>query len=324
MWALFFCASLWGCIRPFPDFEAIEDIDGDGFTPAQGDCDESDALTNPDAYECDIRGYAPADNDCDGAPDGPALPWEDGFDDGFLASHWVQAYPGFVLHEHAGEGYNTGGDDTGSERQVIDGVVEQVADSNFSLYLAPGAECWSDIELEARFIPGPQVQEFQCHLLLRASSLLDGGDSAAFAYKLQLEKHSDEVDGNYPGSDYDGGWYSHLERIWNGEDHCLSGNSCEPNHAEDGTGDLMDLATSYTVRASAVETEAGTVISCTHWTEGRSAEPCFDAEKFEDADAERPLTGGIGIVCSSYNYNWWETEPPEGVAIDYVLVREAE
>jgi hypothetical protein len=38
------------------------DHDGDGFTPAEGDCDDDDATTYPDAWE----GTDPIDNDCDG------------------------------------------------------------------------------------------------------------------------------------------------------------------------------------------------------------------------------------------------------------------
>lgn len=42
-----------------------KDLDGDGFTPAQGDCDDTAPTTHPGALEvCDLK-----DNDCDGAID---------------------------------------------------------------------------------------------------------------------------------------------------------------------------------------------------------------------------------------------------------------
>ena len=46
-------------------FICDQDLDGDGFTPAQGDCDETDPAINPAAEEvCDL-----ADNDCNGLVD---------------------------------------------------------------------------------------------------------------------------------------------------------------------------------------------------------------------------------------------------------------
>jgi hypothetical protein len=44
------------------------DCDGDGFTAAQGDCDDSDATINPHAYDFPGDGV---DNDCDGTKDNP-------------------------------------------------------------------------------------------------------------------------------------------------------------------------------------------------------------------------------------------------------------
>jgi hypothetical protein len=47
------------------------DLDGDGHTPATGDCDECRADVNPSAFE--VRGASPAvDDDCDGTTDEPA------------------------------------------------------------------------------------------------------------------------------------------------------------------------------------------------------------------------------------------------------------
>ncbi len=52
---------------------ALDDADDDGFSPAQGDCDDSDPLVFPAATEiCDA-----ADNDCDGAANEPgATSWQ--------------------------------------------------------------------------------------------------------------------------------------------------------------------------------------------------------------------------------------------------------
>ncbi|WP_437632671.1 choice-of-anchor L domain-containing protein [Sorangium sp. So ce854] len=61
------------------------DGDGDGFTPAGGDCNDADANVNPGAIEVvvtepDAGGQvpAPADEDCDGAVDNVAPPCDEG------------------------------------------------------------------------------------------------------------------------------------------------------------------------------------------------------------------------------------------------------
>ncbi|WP_437722970.1 choice-of-anchor L domain-containing protein [Sorangium sp. So ce861] len=61
------------------------DSDGDGFTPAAGDCNDADANVNPGAIEVEITEPdasgqipAPADEDCDGAVDNVAPPCDDG------------------------------------------------------------------------------------------------------------------------------------------------------------------------------------------------------------------------------------------------------
>ncbi len=47
-----------------------DDVDGDGFTPSQGDCDDCDPFSNPNAVEVIADdGSAPKDEDCDGATD---------------------------------------------------------------------------------------------------------------------------------------------------------------------------------------------------------------------------------------------------------------
>jgi hypothetical protein len=50
------------------DDGAGEDADGDGYTPCQGDCDDTNPRVNPGAEEiCD--GVNRLDNDCDGLID---------------------------------------------------------------------------------------------------------------------------------------------------------------------------------------------------------------------------------------------------------------
>jgi hypothetical protein len=61
-----------------PDLKAIdaskEDLDNDGFSPAQGDCDDADPAVHPGAFDvCDGK-----DNDCDGKAD-----WSDKDGDGY-------------------------------------------------------------------------------------------------------------------------------------------------------------------------------------------------------------------------------------------------
>jgi hypothetical protein len=50
--------------------EALEDLDGDGYTVAAGDCEDDEGWVHPDAAEaCDGL-----DNDCDGVVDEEACP----------------------------------------------------------------------------------------------------------------------------------------------------------------------------------------------------------------------------------------------------------
>ncbi|MBC8070086.1 MAG: choice-of-anchor L domain-containing protein [Deltaproteobacteria bacterium] len=63
-----------------------DDADGDGWTPAQGDCNDCDANANPGAIEVVINQPddtgevpAPADEDCDGGIDNVQLPCDGGF-----------------------------------------------------------------------------------------------------------------------------------------------------------------------------------------------------------------------------------------------------
>ena len=52
-----------------------DDADGDGFSPAEGDCDDCDPLVGPSSVESATKaGDLPADEDCDGAIDNVAAP----------------------------------------------------------------------------------------------------------------------------------------------------------------------------------------------------------------------------------------------------------
>jgi hypothetical protein len=59
-----------------------DDIDGDGFTPAQGDCDDCDPFSNPNAVEVIATdGSIPKDEDCNGEIDeAPPAPCDKGID----------------------------------------------------------------------------------------------------------------------------------------------------------------------------------------------------------------------------------------------------
>ncbi len=61
-----------------------DDADADGFTVAQGDCNDCDPNTNPGAIEVigtppdDGSPYVPVDEDCDGTADNPPMPCDQG------------------------------------------------------------------------------------------------------------------------------------------------------------------------------------------------------------------------------------------------------
>lgn len=61
------------CVRGGPN----EDLDHDGYTPAQGDCDDCRSSINPGAYDYPGNGI---DEDCDGTPDNEPSGCDVGFD----------------------------------------------------------------------------------------------------------------------------------------------------------------------------------------------------------------------------------------------------
>jgi hypothetical protein len=317
------------CLDGYPPYE---DLDGDDYTVEEGDCDDLDPLTHPGADECALRGVTAADNDCDGLIDGPALPWWDHFDDENLSSSWKQMYAGMMLLEHTSgdEAYHLDLPDFADEPSAEDGVLEQVGDNNIAIVLAEGAECWQDLWLEARFVPGPQVLEFQCQLQLRGSGYELEGSTPVFGYEFHLNRHSPDVDGNTQNEQsdarhYDGNFQSHLVRFYDGDESCLI-RDCEPNSRNNDSTDLDPPAAgdAYIIRVSAQEVAGGTELSCSYDNEdGQGFRPCFEQLTVLDTAPERPLTGGIAIACSSYNYNFWELDEPEGLIIDYVAVKES-
>lgn len=320
---LSFGLGLEGCLPLFPEY-SFDDLDGDLFSEADGDCNDGDAATHPEANECSVRGDVPVDNDCDGMVDGPALPWVDNFDDEHLSSLWYQPHPGLVVLEHSGgeEPYHLDGSEYGFDDTGVDGVVEQVVDSNFGLILADGAECWQDISLTARLLPDPDVKEFICQFHLRTRDFPGDADTPNNGYEFFLYRHSSTVDGNFEGNHYDGSWQSHLERHVDGQDTCLV-NDCDPDTRQSSATDLDTPGTAYTIHVAASESQAGVELLCEYDADdGQGFRPCFDEAVTIDDGANHPLTGGIAIVCSDRNYNWWFVEP-EGIRIDYVLIEEA-
>lgn len=73
IYALCMVAALWlGCTPEAADSGIVvdpNDMDGDGFSPGDGDCDDKDATSYPGAEE---RFYDGADQNCDGASDDDA------------------------------------------------------------------------------------------------------------------------------------------------------------------------------------------------------------------------------------------------------------
>lgn len=64
------------------------DLDGDGFTPEDGDCDDCDPSVGPDAIEIVTEeGDPPADENCDGQIDEPAPSCDDGLKQGDLSPY---------------------------------------------------------------------------------------------------------------------------------------------------------------------------------------------------------------------------------------------
>ncbi|MAA77663.1 MAG: hypothetical protein CL916_00265 [Deltaproteobacteria bacterium] len=97
------------------------DADGDGFTAAQGDCDDANPLINPDAQEeCDG-----VDNDCDGDIDPVDIAGEvfflDGDGDGFGGEEvYACSIPdGYVLD---------GGDCNDDDNEIFPQAIEQCGD----------------------------------------------------------------------------------------------------------------------------------------------------------------------------------------------------
>jgi hypothetical protein len=63
------------CVACYADDTLVVDFDGDGFSPAQGDCLECDPLVNPGAYDFPDNGV---DEDCDGSADNAPTSCDDG------------------------------------------------------------------------------------------------------------------------------------------------------------------------------------------------------------------------------------------------------
>lgn len=82
-----------GDTDPLPDRDPCSpgpdtDVDGDGFTPSQGDCDDCDPAIGPDAVELPTReGEASSDEDCDGLIDEAPTFCDEGLKTGELSPY---------------------------------------------------------------------------------------------------------------------------------------------------------------------------------------------------------------------------------------------
>ena len=297
-----------GCEWPFPEMPPI-DSDGDGWTVEEGDCNDVDREAHPDADECALLLEEPTDHDCDGVKDGGSLPWSDDFEDGVIEG-WVQGAASLAnLDEH-------------------DGVLEQSAPHNFAIVRSRNAQCWQDLDLVTRMLPGLSG-EFQCSFRLRVGPDVD----AKREYTFCLHHHSENADG--VNDDWDGWTLPHIDR------HDGDGAPVETLVGEAGEQGLpfnpdlyLPESDVYVVHVAVREIEGGTELLCEYDLEdGSGYRPCFgdDPVAYVDDAETRPMFGGVGLGCTDNTFSFVNMgiedpltyEGQLGVAIDYAEISEA-
>jgi len=295
-----------GCFDSLPPF-AGADFDGDGISEEEGDCNDGDPAVFPGADECSVLLPEPTDHDCDEHVDGGQLPWSDEFDDGVL-SGWVQGGSSLAVLEEA------------------DGLLIQAMPKNLTLFRARGAECWSDLDVTARFFVG-MAGEFACSIFLRTGLVEEEGAG----YEFSLHHHSTSMDG--VNGHWDGWQIPSLKRIdVEGDGEYLVGDNVERTVFY--PQDYLPASSSYVVHITATEVEGATELICEYDMEdGTGFHSCFPGHPgvvLDDHDL-RPLAGGVGLACSEHCFNYLnigqDHQNPDGqlgVAVDYVRIAEAE
>ncbi len=324
-------ALLVGCLQPFPPL-AEQDFDKDDFTPSQGDCNDNDSTTHPEAVECDILGAPPMDNDCNGFVDGGGfvqseqgmvLDWRDDFDGPSL------------------EGWTS--DRTLSDWAIRDGRLEQMGRVNAQLTRSDAAECWQDVEVELEVIPAPEVPELLCVFQLRSSGRAENdGVVDPQNYHFNLHHHTELMQGIGSSGHWDGWRYNYLARLGvDGNAHVLAGSDANRNSEPSGERadnylggwDPDNEPAWYVITMSAFErTDADgspyTELRCSYTTDLNDGEQlCFPSDDhpiIDDTD-DRPLTGGFSFHCEFISYtDLGQPEQQQGVAFEYIHIREAQ
>jgi hypothetical protein len=144
---------LAACVADLPAPE--QDLDGDGWSAADGDCADHDPGRNPGAEDWPDRCDGSLDNDCDGKPDGeqdgtgPAWSWAAA--DG--TAEWQACEPTSIFeYEPLGEG-----------------SIAWTGRGNFCLERALDAECWRDYAFGVELTPAGSSY-LGCEIGLRMSA----------------------------------------------------------------------------------------------------------------------------------------------------------
>jgi len=312
--------GVMGCLGPFPPAVPL-DLDGDGVTLDEGDCNDADPDIHPDVDECALVLAESLDHDCDGFRDGGTLPVVDEFDDGLLYG-WVRPShtSPVIVREHSG-------------------VVEQLASGQLMIVKEDGAECWQDLDVTAHLRPG-LAGELICYFYLRTRGMgTHEGLVPRSGYGVFLHHHSQDMDGAND-THWDGWVYPHMGRVedsWHITESLVG--SGEENYSPyPGDEHFIEASDEYWVNVSVRETGGGTELTCRYATEdpmtGGTYRSCFpdspDTFSVVDSSEDRPLTGGVGLWCDWRNFNYqdigedpFDPSAPLGIAIERIEIRQA-